>query len=112
MRKTSHVKNEDPILERITDLLIIQKKDQQDLMEYLNKEKSGYTSWKLGRSKSYTKYLPQIAEFFGVSQRFLVDGVSNEEDELIMTYRELNTERKKRLLNYVRRIKKENEKQM
>ena len=52
MRKTSHVKNEDPILERITDLLIIQKKDQQDLMEYLNKEKSGYTSWKLGRSKS------------------------------------------------------------
>ena len=32
------------------------------------------SEWKLGKAKSYTKYLPQIAEVLGVSAQYLLTG--------------------------------------
>ena len=31
------------------------------------------TDWRAGRSKSYTKYLPQIAAYFGVSIEYFLE---------------------------------------
>ena len=57
-------------------LLDKNNKKQKDLTDYLGVEKSVFSSWKKGKSKSYTKYLSQIAQFFGVSTDYLL---SNEE---------------------------------
>jgi repressor LexA len=47
-------------------------KRQIDLTNYLGVPKAIYTGWKSGRTRSYTKYLPQIADFFGVSVDYLL----------------------------------------
>jgi len=39
---------------------------QRDLAEYLHVTEFRVSHWKNGRSESYMKYMPQIAEFLGV----------------------------------------------
>ena len=51
----------------ITMLLNKNGKTQKDLTDYLGISKNAFTHWKAGRMKSYQRYLPEIAEFFGVS---------------------------------------------
>lgn len=60
------------ILDRITELL--GSTEQQKLTDYLKLQKSAYTDWKAGKSKSYRKYLIEIADFFNVSLDYLVYG--------------------------------------
>ena len=60
------------ILERITKILKEQHKKQKDLTDYLGISQNNYTDWKSGRLNSYKKYLPQIAEFLGVSVDYLL----------------------------------------
>ena len=52
-----------------TILVILKRKNlkQKDLTDYLGLTKNTFTNWKGGRSESWKKYLPQIAEFLGVS---------------------------------------------
>ncbi len=64
-------------LNRIMTLLNVQGKQQKDLAEELGIKKNNITDWKSGKSKSYTKYLPQIAAFFGVSIDYLTGGVGS-----------------------------------
>lgn len=45
---------------------------QNDLTEHLGLKKGIYTDWKIGRTKSYQKFLPEIADFFGVSVDYLL----------------------------------------
>lgn len=59
-------------LNRILDLLEVQNKKQKDLTDYLGITKNAFTDWKSGRIKSYTKYLPQIADYFNCSVDFLL----------------------------------------
>ena len=46
---------------------------QKELAEYINIPSNSMTEWKAGRSKSYQKHLPKIAEFLGVSADYLID---------------------------------------
>lgn len=62
------------ILDNIKALLSKQGKKQTELTEYLNISVSVFSNWNAGISTSYNKYLPQIAEFFGVSVDYLVNG--------------------------------------
>lgn len=48
-------------------------KKQKELTDYLGLSKNTFTEWKGGRNKSYMKYLPQIADFLGVSVDYLLD---------------------------------------
>ena len=59
-------------IDNIVALLEEQKKTQKELCDYLGITKNAFTDWKSGRIKSYTKYLPQIADYFGVSVDFLL----------------------------------------
>lgn len=54
-------------INKITALLKEQKRSQSELTDYLGVNKSIFTQWKKGQNNSYLKYLPQLAEFFGVS---------------------------------------------
>ena len=69
-------------LNKILELLNKQGKQQKDLAEFLGINKNNITDWKSGKSKSYTKYLPQIATFLGVSVDYLVGNVGDLNDEL------------------------------
>ena len=55
------------VLNRITALLKERGLQQKALCEHLGLKAQAYTNWKGGSNDSYMKYLPQIAEFFGVS---------------------------------------------
>jgi transcriptional regulator with XRE-family HTH domain len=65
-------------IERISDILLRSGKKQKELMEYLGVSPNLFTEWKAGRNKSYNKYIPQIAEFLGVTPDYLL---GNEETE-------------------------------
>ena len=50
---------------------------QSELADHLGLHRNNITDWKSGKSKSYTKHLPQIAEFLGVSIDYLVGNTEN-----------------------------------
>ena len=58
--------------DKIDFLIKSQKKRQIDLTNFLGVPKTHYTDWKSGRTKSYNKYLSQIADFLGVSVDYLL----------------------------------------
>lgn len=68
-------------LDKITELLRLKGYTQKDLCDYLKIKQQVYTDWKSGRNKSYTKHLPQIAEFFGVSVDYLLGREDTKKDE-------------------------------
>ncbi len=61
------------VLDNIILELNNQNKKQKELTDYLGITKNAFTDWKSGRIKSYMKYLPQIADFLGVSVDYLLD---------------------------------------
>lgn len=54
-------------LYKIIELMKEQKISQKDMTDRLGLSKASFSEWKAGRSSSYLKYLPQIAEILGVS---------------------------------------------
>lgn len=42
-------------------------------MNYLGLKKNVFSEWKAGRARSYMKYLPEIAEFLGVSVDYILN---------------------------------------
>ena len=88
--------------DKIQDLLRSQGKKQKDLTDFLGISKNAFTDWKSGRIKSWQKYLPDIADYFGVSVDYLLGkegykndlfeqdktALSEEELKLIVAYRQ------------------------
>lgn len=66
-------------LDIIKALLKSERKTQQALCQYLGVSKQAFTEWNGGRNTSYKKYLPQIAEFFGVSVDYLLGKTEQKE---------------------------------
>lgn len=61
------------ILHNIVDLMQKKGMGNKDLAEKLGLTAQAVTDWKAGRSKSYNKYLPQIADILDVSIDYLLD---------------------------------------
>ncbi len=51
---------------------------QKELCEHLNIKKHAFSDWKSGRTTSYKKYLPEIAEYLDVSINYLLGKESEE----------------------------------
>ena len=66
-------------LDIVKALLKSERKTQQELCQYLGVSKQAFTEWNGGRNTSYKKYLPQIAEFFGVSVDYLLGKTDQKE---------------------------------
>lgn len=89
------------VLDNIISELDKKNKKQKDLTDYLGITKNAFTDWKSGRIKSYMKYLPQIAEFLGVSVDYLLndseikkspdipEGISERDADALRLYRGL-----------------------
>lgn len=59
-------------IDRIISVMKEKGIKQKELCDYLGKGEMVFSNWKAGRSESYKKYLPQIAEFFGCSVDYLL----------------------------------------
>ncbi len=66
----------DKTLSNILTLIGTKKGAQRRFTEALGLCPSAVGDWKSGKSKSYSKRLPQIAEYFGISVDRLLEGVS------------------------------------
>lgn len=68
------------MLTRIFDLIGPRHGASKELADYLGIKSSLITDWKSGRVKSYPKYAPQIAAYYGVSLDWL-SGASDEKEQ-------------------------------
>lgn len=86
------------ILDNIIFSLKSQGKTQKDLTDYLGVTQNVFTNWKNGRNQSWRKYLPQIAEFLGLTVDELISGQKKDapaaagasEQQLIQLYQRLS----------------------
>lgn len=103
---------------KISYLLEKNNRTQKELTDYLGLDKSTFSAWKNGKSKSYSKYFTQIAQFFNISIDYLLDNEKSplddtkepEDEELIILNRNaknLTPEQRKQLLDMARVMFKE-----
>lgn len=64
-------------IDKIVSLLKSSCKSQVGLANHLGVGKNVITDWKAGRTNSYMKYIPQIAEFFDVTPDYLLSDESS-----------------------------------
>ena len=90
------------IFSRINDEMKRQKKQQAELITYLNLPRGTYTQWKLGRTRYFCEHLNAIAKFLGIDPGWLltgrvsgVDEITPDELELIRVFRGIEGEEKR-----------------
>lgn len=59
---------------RIFELLDAVNMEQKKFAALIGVSPSKISEWKLGKAKSYTKYIPQIAEVLGTTTEYLLTG--------------------------------------
>lgn len=67
----------DESLKRIVELIGPKRGAAKELADHLGFNANVITNWKNGRNKSYLRYLPEIAEFYGTTVEYL-QGKTNE----------------------------------
>ena len=101
------------ILDRISKLL--NGREQRELTDFLGIKSVAFSEWKSGKSKSYKKYLIEIADFFNVSIDYLVygkeinsiqDNWSEDEKRLLNMYSQLTDIEKGEILGELKTITK------
>ncbi len=101
------------ILDRISKLL--NGREQRELTDFLGIKSVAFSEWKSGKSKSYKKYLIEIADFFNVSIDYLVygkeinsiqDNLSEDEKRLLNMYSLLTDIEKGEILGELKTITK------
>lgn len=65
--------------EKILSLIQERGIEQQKLAAHLGINKQTISDWKSGKTKSYTKYIDKIAEFFNVSTDYLLSNEAPQE---------------------------------
>lgn len=69
----------DKMLERILEIIPEKHGSKKELADAIGIPANLITDWKAGRAKSYPKYAPQIAGYYGVSLDWL-SGMSDEKE--------------------------------
>lgn len=71
----------DIMLQRILSLVGTKRGAGKELCDALGVKSNTVTEWKNGRMKSYTKYAPQIAAYYGVSLDWLSGATDDREQK-------------------------------
>lgn len=82
---------------RIFELVDAAHMEQKQFAALLGTTDKTVSAWRTGRSKSYTKYLPQIAEALGTTTEYLLTGkkepagqqADGKQEEFIQLYQQL-----------------------
>lgn len=79
--------------------MLLGNREQKELTKYLGLNSVAFSEWKSGKSKSYRKYLIEIADFFNISIDYLVygkeknsstDNLSENEREMLDVFSKFN----------------------
>ena len=109
---------DDPVVQRIVDLLGERGITEKELIQKLGMSRGTFTAWKYGRVKSYQAHINEIADILEVSPNLLLRGVDNEvnvetlsetEIRLIKDFRSMDNEGQRHTLEmtgYIVRAKK------
>lgn len=105
------------LLYKISEQLKLKHKTQAQLCEFLGLSRQTFSEWNGGRSNSYLKYLPQIADFLDVSVDYLLGktdkknkttpeerSISEIEQELLELTADMDEDEKNAVLGYAARI--------
>lgn len=76
----------DEIFKRICQAMDQKGISQRELMAKIGINENNFGSWRRGKTTTYRKYLPQIAEILGVTVDYLANGVKTENDEFLSLY--------------------------
>ena len=106
------------LLYKISEQLKLKNKTQKQLCEFLGLSRQTFSEWNAGRSNSYMKYLPQIAEFLDISVDYLVGNtdkknkaipegqpLTEEQESLIASSSDLSNEDLKKVIEYIELLK-------
>ena len=75
----------DIMLNRVLQLIGSKHGAQKELSDYIGIKSSVITDWKSGKNKSYRRYAPQIAAYYGVSLDWLSGATDEKEQKNIPT---------------------------
>lgn len=75
----------DIMLNRVLQLIGTKHGAQKELSDYIGIKSSVITDWKSGKNKSYKRYAPQIAAYYGVSLDWLSGATDDKEQKNIPT---------------------------
>lgn len=98
------VNDENVVLSNIFNLMKMKGVRQTDLANYLGLSQNAITQWKTHKTRSYMRYLDQLAEYFDVSKDDLLHAdkdsgfmtyLSNDELIIIHDFRKLSPNSKK-----------------
>ena len=64
----------DKILQKVLEYLKKDSRKQGEFLDYLGLSSSAVSDWKSGKSSSYLKYLPLIADYFSVTVDMMING--------------------------------------
>ena len=102
MATTTKKMTENPVVQRIVEMIKEQGKKEKDLTDYLGISPGTMSKWKYGGSFVYIKHIDRICEFLDTTPNYLFFGPEDEEERLtpaekdmIRMYRGLDQERKK-----------------
>lgn len=68
---------ENAVVDRIEELLSLQKKSKQGLIRHLGLANGTFTSWSYRNGKSYLLHIDRIAEFLGTTPNYLLQGIDD-----------------------------------
>ena len=102
MATTTKKMTDNPVVQRMIELIRKRGKREKDLTDYLGLSPGAISKWKYDGSYVYIKHIEEICEFLDTTPNYLFFGPADEEErltlaekELIQTYRSLDEGRKK-----------------
>lgn len=98
-RKPSCKLTEDPVLNRVLDLLREKGRTEKEMAQYLEISITSFTGWKYRESKTFMKHVGSMAEYLDVSVNYLLYGKDEEINEETLSASEINLVRRFRRMN-------------
>lgn len=98
----------------LNKILYLIKKNGLTEIEFtklINLNKTAVSDWKSGKSKSYLKHIPKIANVLNVSEDYLllenlIPSLTSDQQELLDLYSKLNKNQKYELIEHARILTK------
>ena len=104
-------------LDKILELLKQKGITDQDFIKAIGlNTRNLVTDWKVGKTNSYRKYIPEISEFFHVSADYLLGIQSSgnypeDVEQLIAVYAKLDQDSKEKVREYAQLLEQKNSKE-
>ena len=94
---------DDPVLNRVLDLLKEKRHTEKDLAKHLGLSSSSSTGWKNRERKTFMRYIGPMAEYLNISTDYLLYGKDDETDggtmspverDLLKRFRQMDPEQR------------------